>query len=90
MRDLEPAGGENGFALVLVKSCHDWVLFRMKTPNVQRSTSNVQLGRAELSVQRWALSDLSELSVCLVIPLPADSLVMAEAALPHEARPGPR
>jgi hypothetical protein len=26
--------------LILVKSGHDWVLFRMKTPNVQRPTSN--------------------------------------------------
>ena len=29
-------GGENGFALIFVKSCHGWVLFRMKTPNVQQ------------------------------------------------------
>jgi hypothetical protein len=34
-RDLEPIRGKDGFALILVKSGHDCVLFRMKTPNVQ-------------------------------------------------------
>jgi hypothetical protein len=32
-----------------VKSCHDWVLFRMKTPNVQRSTFNSESFREQAS-----------------------------------------
>jgi hypothetical protein len=42
--NFESVGGENGFALIFVKSCHGRVLFRMKTPNVQRR-------RAELSIR---------------------------------------
>jgi hypothetical protein len=34
-RNPESVGGENGFALIFVKSCHAWVLFRMKKPNIQ-------------------------------------------------------
>src|SRR5436309_2504569 len=41
-RDLESIRGEDRFALIFVKSSHVWVVFRMKTPNVQRSTSNIQ------------------------------------------------
>src|SRR5882724_1619427 len=54
--NLKSVRSKNGFALILVKSGHVWMLFRMKTPNVQRPTSNIQLGRDEWSVQRWALS----------------------------------
>src|SRR5438067_1238590 len=55
-RNLESVSRENGFALIFVQSCHGWVLFRVKTPNVQRTTSNVQLRSADLSVRCWVLS----------------------------------
>jgi len=34
-RDLESVCGEDRFALILVKSGHDWLLFRTETPKVQ-------------------------------------------------------
>jgi hypothetical protein len=48
-RNFESVGGENGFALIFVKSCRGWVLFRMKSPNVQRSTSNSESFRERAS-----------------------------------------
>jgi len=66
-RNLESVRGENCFALIFVKSCHRWVLFRMKTPNVQQLVlsvakrsrmglmSKIQLRSAELSLHCWAL-----------------------------------
>jgi hypothetical protein len=43
MWNFESVGGENGFALIFVKSRHGSLLFRMKTPNVQRPTSNSEV-----------------------------------------------
>src|SRR6266705_162288 len=59
--------------------------------NAQRSTLNAQrpTRKAELSVQHRALS-VRRLYRQLAATLSADGLVMAEAALPHEARPRPR
>jgi hypothetical protein len=34
-RDFESISGKNRFALIFVESRHGFVLFRMKTPNVQ-------------------------------------------------------
>src|SRR6266480_4551949 len=52
-RNLEAVSSENGLTLILVKSRHGCVLFRMKMPNVQRQHPT---RKAELSVQSWALS----------------------------------
>jgi hypothetical protein len=57
-RDFESTRSENLFALIFVKSRHDRGLFRMKTFNVQRPTSNLQRGIIDLAFsvgdQRWA------------------------------------